>query len=173
MPEGERVAETNVLVAVASRHGATMDIANAIAHELHAAGLDAHVESFGDGPDVAGYDAFVLGSAVYIGKWLKSARRFVEANSEQLAGHPTWLFSSGPIGDRPKPEAATAVQIDEVVAMTGAREHRLFDGRIDRGDLGLSERLVIRTVHAPEGDYRDWAEISEWARSIAAALRGE
>lgn len=65
---------------------------------------------------VGGYDAVVLGSAVYVGRWLEPARELVDAHAEELAARPTWLFSSGPIGDPPKPEADDAVQIAEIAA---------------------------------------------------------
>ena len=62
-----------VLVVVASRHGGTRQIADAVAGVLWDAGFDADVEDAA-GADPAGYDAVVLGSAVYYGRWLPSAR---------------------------------------------------------------------------------------------------
>jgi menaquinone-dependent protoporphyrinogen oxidase len=56
------------------------------------------------------------------------------------------------------------------MAATGAREHRVFAGRIDQQDLTTSELAEARAVHAPEGDYRDWAAITEWATEIADSL---
>ena len=48
--------------------------------------------------DLAGYQAFVIGSAVYFGKWLRQGTEFVRRNRASLAGRPVWLFSSGPLG---------------------------------------------------------------------------
>jgi menaquinone-dependent protoporphyrinogen oxidase len=62
------------------------------------------------------------------------------------------------------------VNVDSLVEATGASEHRLFTGRLDRGRLGLGERAVVRVVGAAEGDYRDWDDVREWAGTIAAAL---
>ncbi len=81
-----------------------------------------------------------------------------------------WLFSSGPIGDPPRPGPDDAVRLDEIMAATGAREHRVFAGRLRREDLGLPERVVVRATGAADGDRRDWAEVEAWARGIAAAL---
>jgi menaquinone-dependent protoporphyrinogen oxidase len=159
-----------VLVAVASRHGATREIADAIGRTLTASSAPAEVRSFDDAGDLAGYEAFVLGSAVYMGRWLEQARDFVEAHRAELAGRPTWLFSSGPIGDPPRPAAEDAVQIDEIAAATGARDHRLFAGRLDKSALGFGERAMVLAFRVAEGDYRDWAEIEAWAGEIAAAL---
>lgn len=160
-----------VLVAYAGRHGSTRDIARAIGEELQASGVDADARPAGDPGDVDAYDAVVLGSAVYRGSWLGEARRFAEAHRDRLAQIPAWLFSSGPLGtDEPTPQWEPR-QIPDLMRATGARDHRIFPGRLDRGRLGLFERLVVRMVRAPEGDFRDWEAIRGWAREIAAGLK--
>jgi menaquinone-dependent protoporphyrinogen oxidase len=161
-----------VLVAVASQHGSTQGIAEAIADELRAEGLAADLTDVKDVVDIVGYDAVVLGSAVYIGKWMPEARRFVERHQARLAAVPVWLFSSGPLGDEPKP-GDDDVRIADLIAMTNARDHRVFSGRLEKEDLSLREKLVVRMVHAPLGDYRDWDAIRGWARGIGAALVAE
>jgi len=159
-----------VLVAASSRHGATGEIAAEIGRVLTEHGLDVRVASLDDLADVHGFDAFVLGSAVYVGRWLGPARAFVDEHAGELAARPTWLFSSGPIGDPPKPDGDAGVNVDGLVEATGALEHRLFTGRLDRSRLGLGERAVVRVVGAAEGDYRDWDDVREWAGTIAGAL---
>lgn len=160
-----------LLVAVASRHGATREIAEAVADTLRDEGLDVVVSDAADVADVSGYDAVVVGSAVYVGRWLEPARDLVHEHADDLAARPTWLFSSGPIGDPPKPEAEDAVQISELADLVRARGHRLFSGKLDRSALGFGERAVVLAFRAPEGDFRDWDEIATWSREIAAALR--
>lgn len=160
-----------VLVAVASRHGSTREIAEAIAGTLRDEGLDADLADAAEVTALSGYDAVVLGSAVYVGRWLDPARALVDERGDELAARPTWLFSSGPIGDPPKPDAEDAVQIAEIAERVGARDHRLFAGKLDKSALGFGERAVVLAFRAPEGDFRDWDEIAEWARGIAAALR--
>ena len=117
-----------------------------------------------------GYDAVVLGSAVYAGHWLKPARELVDRFGGELAGRPVWLFSSGPIGDPPKPEE-DPVDVADVLAATGAREHRVLAGKLVRKHLSFPERAIVSALRVPEGDFRDWAEIRRWAAEIAAALR--
>ena len=161
-----------VLVAYASRHGATAEIAEAIGQALRDVGLEVEVIEASAVADVSRYEAVVLGSAVYVGRWLETARSLVDESGDALADRPVWLFSSGPIGDPPKPEAEQAVQIDDVSERTGARDHRLFAGKLDRSALGFGERAVVLAFRAPEGDFRDWDEIAAWAGEIARALRG-
>lgn len=159
-----------VLVASATRHGATGEIAEAIASTLTARGVNADLQRVEDVADLGGYDAVVLGSAVYIGKWLEPALQFAADHAAELAMRPTWLFSSGPLGDPPRPDAAHAVQVDDLVERTHAREHRLFDGRLDPYQVSFLERTVAKAVRAKAGDFRDWDAIRGWASSIADSL---
>src|ERR1035437_1878635 len=95
---GEEVIEMAVLVTYASKHDATQEIAERIAQTLAAAGKQAQVRPVSAAGDLAGYGAFVIGSAVYMGHWQKEAVEFVRRNRAVLAGRPVWLFSSGPLG---------------------------------------------------------------------------
>ena len=158
-----------ILVSAASKHGATADIAKAIGEALTAAGHEAVVLPPDAVTSLAGYDAVVLGSGLYVGHWLDAAKALVERVGGELADRPVWLFSSGPIGDPPKPEEDPA-DLPELMAATGARGHRLFAGLVDKSRLGLGEKVILAAVRAPEGDYRSWDEIRAWAQEIAAAL---
>lgn len=60
--------------------------------------------------------------------------------------------------------------IDEHVAATGARGHRLFPGRLDRHRLGVAERAMVAALRVADGDFRDWDTIDSWGRQIAAEL---
>jgi menaquinone-dependent protoporphyrinogen oxidase len=160
-----------VLVATASRHGATQEIAEAIGRTLNAEGVGASVAAIADAGDPAVYDAFVLGSAVYMGHWLDAATKFVESRSTVLSARPTWLFSSGPIGDPPRPSEPEAVDVADLVSKTRAKGHKLFAGKLDKRQLGFGERAVMLAFRAVEGDYRDWQEVEAWARAIAGELR--
>ena len=165
-----------VLVAAASKHGATQGIAERIGAALADHGVAVAVRRLEDVEDLGGYHAFVLGSGIYLGNWLKPARRFLDAHAAELARRPTWLFASGSIvGDPPAaddPNALRAGLAERLVAMTDAREHKLFAGRLDSSKLGLLEKAAVRGAHASEGDYRDWQEIDDWAATIARELRG-
>ena len=163
-----------VLVAAASEHGATAEIAAWIGAELAANGIDVDVRTIDDVDDVARYDAFVLGSSVYFGQWHKGARSFVDGHAGELANRPTWLFSSGPIvGDPPPPDDPAALRaglVEGLVDTTHAREHKLFGGKLDKGDLNWCEKVAVRCAHASEGDHRDRAAVEAWAAKIAREL---
>jgi menaquinone-dependent protoporphyrinogen oxidase len=174
----------HVLVAYASRHGATQGIAERIAETLRTAGIDADVRPAASVKDLGGYDAFVIGSAAYMFHWLKEASQFVRRHRAVLATKPVWLFSSGPLGTEPtdaqgrdQKVAAVPKEMAELVEAVRARGQRVFFGAYerDRKPIGLSERFVSlmpATRDAlPSGDFRDWPEIEAWAASIARDLK--
>ena len=160
------------LVAVASKHGATSEIARHIGEVLADHGIDVTVSAAEQVGELSGYDAAVLGSAVYAGHWLKEARALADTLAAAASNPRVWLFSSGPVGDPPKPEQ-DPVDVAEIVAALTAREHRLFPGKIDKAELGFGEWAIVTALRAPEGDFRDWGQITSRAESIAAELRPE
>jgi menaquinone-dependent protoporphyrinogen oxidase len=161
-----------MLVCAASKHGSTEEIAHAIAMELELEGISADVLRPEEVESVEDYDGVILGSGVYAGHWLSVAMKFVEREAGALARRPVWLFSSGPLGDPPLP-ATEPVDVPALVSLTGAREHRVIPGRLEKSDLGFGERAIVKVVRAAEGDYRPWGEIAEWAKEIAAAVKAE
>lgn len=161
-----------VLVASQTQHGATREIADLIGATIAGRGIETDIRDVENIADVSEYDAVVLGSAVYMGSWMKPAQAFVERHADKLSARPTWLFSSGPIGDPPK-DGREPVKVDGLVAASHARGHRLFGGRLERSRLGMFERAVAHVVRAPEGDFRDWGEIEDWAAEIADDLEAQ
>lgn len=163
----------NILISVASKHGSTYEIAEAIAAELQEAGHAATVREAKEASVTEKEDAVLIGSAVYAGNWMPEARQFVERNRDELAEIPVWLFSSGPLGEEDPQPKGDLVGLKELVQQTGARDHKIFVGRLDQARLGLGERIIVRAVKAPYGDFRDWEAVRAWGREIARALREE
>ena len=161
-----------VLVTAATKHGATREIAQVIGDALRDHGLDPTIIEPEQVGTVDDYDAVVLGSAVYAGHWLKPAKQLVDRCGSALSARPVWLFSSGPIGDPPKPDEDPA-DVAEILAATGARGHRLFAGKLIREQLSFPERAIVSALRVPEGDFRDWPEITGWAAGIATALQSQ
>jgi menaquinone-dependent protoporphyrinogen oxidase len=158
------------LITTASKHGSTAEIGAAIAETLLEHGIETDVVGPEAVSSLQGYDMAVLGSAVYAGHWLKSMRELAERLAEELVARPVWLFSSGPIGDPPKPDE-DPVDVAAVKETTGARGHAVFAGKIDRSRLGFGERAIVSALKVPEGDFRDWEEIRRWATGIAQELK--
>lgn len=165
----------NILVTAASHQGSTLGIAEAIGRTLRADGLDVTVAPPDTVADASPFDAFVIGSALYMGHWLEPSTELVRRLAPTLAGRPAWLFSSGPVGDPTRglvrKMTADPLELDELRSLTGAREHRLFAGKLSGHSLTLPRRLSLLVVRGLEGDWRDWPAIEAWAHEIAAALR--
>jgi menaquinone-dependent protoporphyrinogen oxidase len=174
----------SVLVAYATRHGATQGIAERIASRLRQDGVDAEALPAKDVRDAAGYDAYVVGSAAYMTHWLDDAKKFVKRNQATLAAHPTWLFSSGPVGtdlvDSKGRDVMVTSEPKEFTEMRTAlqpRGEQIFFGAfdIDAPPIGWAERFAHRMPAVakdaiPNGDFRDWLVIDAWADEIAAEL---
>jgi menaquinone-dependent protoporphyrinogen oxidase len=158
-----------VLVCAASKYGATSEIAKRVGEVLAAKGLEVFVVPPEQAGAIEQFDAVVLGSAVYMGQWMKPARELAERSAAALASRPVWLFSSGPVGEPAKP-ADNPVDVSKILQSTKARDHRIFTGKLVKKQLSFPERAMASAIRAQEGDFRNWAEIREWATSIADTL---
>jgi menaquinone-dependent protoporphyrinogen oxidase len=158
-----------VLVTVASRHGGTREMGTAVAGVLRGAGHEVAEVEPDDVDSLDGYDAVVLGSAVYVGRLAAALRELVDRLPAQLAARPVWLFWSGPVGEPPVP-ATEPDDVGVVARRVGARDVACFAGRLERSELGLAERALVAMIDAEPGDFRDFAEVEEWAASVAGGL---
>jgi menaquinone-dependent protoporphyrinogen oxidase len=174
-----------VLVAFATRHGATAGIAEHIASALRRSGLGAEALAVKAVHDVRAYDAVILGGAAYLSHWHEDAADFARSYRVALRERPVWLFSSGPLGMDPADEDGADVlqtcrpeEFRELSALVHARGTKVFFGAHD-GDrpVTVGERLfsLLPAARAgpPSGDVRDWPAIDTWAEEIAAALTCE
>jgi menaquinone-dependent protoporphyrinogen oxidase len=170
-----------ILVAYSSKYGATQQIAERIAEVLAASGVHPEARAMKTVEDASAYEAFVLGSAVYIGSWMSDARAFVRRHRDVLAARPVWLFSSGPLGTEATDaeghdvrDAAQPKQLAEMQQMLQPRDHHVFFGASDHTRFTLGDRLIHALPAGkkllPDGDFRDWSDVEQWAEQIAHAL---
>lgn len=167
--------DRQVLVAYATKYGATAEIAQKIGEALRQAGLPADVLPADRVGDLSAYQAVVLGSAVYIGQWRKEAVKFLTANETALAEKPVWLFSSGPTGQGDPVELTQGWRfpgkLQPIADRIKPRDIALFHGVLDGDKLNFIEKWMIKNVKAPIGDFRDWKVITSWAAAIADELK--
>ena len=157
---------TRVQIVVASRHGGTLGIAERIAEVLRAEGIATTLARAEDRPEVAGFDAHIVGSGVYMGSWLKEATTFLEDNEMILATRPVWLFSSGPVlapdakktelepidqalGPTSGPGSGGHRRINELSDVIRPRGHVVFGGRYDPLVTQMGEHeFLVPVLHA-------------------------
>jgi menaquinone-dependent protoporphyrinogen oxidase len=158
-----------VLVAYASKMGATAGIAEAIGTVLRGHGHQADVRAVAEVDSITQYGAVVLGSAIYIRRWRPEAVAFLRKHADELRERQVWLFHSGPVG--PDRE-----QIQEMPANVGRLADRIgttaavtFSGALlpETAKGFLARHLAAGNL---AGDSRDWPLITSWAEDIAAAI---
>ena len=154
-----------ILLTSSSRHGSTDEVAAVIAERLQAARIDVDIKRPEDVDVVDGYDAFILGSAVYMTKWTPEAVDF----TERFKARPVWAFSVG-LSGLPKGKVSDPMRIGPVLLAIDPEDHVTFPGRFDPSKLSLRERSIARLGGASEGDYRDWDQVRQWADAIATSL---
>ena len=155
--------QTDVLVAYGSKHGATREIAQAIAETLRADGVAAHVESALTADPRAGH-AVVVGAALYAGRLHPDARRFLELNADVLAELPLAVFGCGPRTLEPDDVASALRQLrrglDAAVPSLRPLSTTIFGGAVD------PRRLRWPLNRMPASDARDWDAVRDWTQEL-------
>jgi menaquinone-dependent protoporphyrinogen oxidase len=168
--------DKQILVAYATKHGATTEIAEKIGEVFRQAGLATDVLPVAHVSNLVPYEAVVLGSAVYIGQWRKEASKFLTANATALAGKRVWLFSSGPTGEGDPVELVQGwrfpAKLQAIADRIKPRDVAVFHGAVDVNKLNLIEKWMLKNVKAPVGDFRDWEAIAAWTTAIIEELKG-
>lgn len=168
----------SVLVAYATRYGSTQEVAEEVAETLRESGLEVDLQPARRVETVDEYRAVVLGTPLYIGRWLKEARRFLTRHQEALSERPVAVFSLGPTGEGEVEWEGVREQLDKELAGFPWLEPvsvALFGGRYDPAKLGLFHRMLASLpasplYQMPASDVRDWERIEAWASDLAAAL---
>lgn len=166
------MTDMQILVSAASKHGATSQIAREIGEVFAARDWGVTVCSPDAVESIAPYDAAILGSAVYMGQWMKPAREMIKRIAKDLSSKSVWLFSSGPVGDPLKP-VDNPVDVSKIMTLTKARGHQLFGGKLTKSELSMGERAMAAALRVQEGDYRNWSDIRRWAAEIADVLASD
>ncbi|MFG1813561.1 flavodoxin domain-containing protein [Kribbella sp. NPDC049174] len=158
-----------VLVAYATKMGATAEIAEAIGAELREHGHHADVRNVAGVESIADYDAVILGSSIYIRRWRPEAVRFLRKHADELGDRQVWLFHSGPVGPDKDQEQELPVNVRRLARRIDAPPVMTFAGRLEpQTAKGFLARRLARGELAV--DSRDWTLIKNWAAGIAATL---
>lgn len=160
-----------VLVTYGSRRGGTEGLAHMVADGLRDCGLTVDVLAPAHVRDIAGYDAVVVGGALYMFHWHRAARRFVRKHIAALRQRPTYFFSSGPLDDSAARTDIPPVDgVRSLMDRVGARGHATFGGRLSAHARGFPASAMAKTQ---AGDWRDPVQVRAWALQIARQLQGD
>lgn len=168
---GEKTMNKRVLVAYASATGSTVDVAAEIGKTLGAGGISVDVKPIKENPQVAGYQAVLIGSAVQNGNWLPEAVAFVKDHQRELNGVPVALFcvQIQNLGEDATSRQNRLAYLDEVRLHLHPVEEAFFAGRFNRrGAALLMPSWLARFV--PTIDLRDWKKINAWAADLKPKL---
>ena len=160
---------SRILIAYGTKHGATEEIAQAIAEEIERAGNDVDCVRAEQVSGIDSYDAVVLGSAVYMGRWRAPARKLLKREAKALSSRPLWMFSSGPVG-QPDPSFAAPPGIEKRAERLGARGHVVFGGRMPVEPANFIERSMVDKCKPELRDLRDWGAVRAWAAGVASSV---
>ena len=160
---------TDVLVAYATKHGSTEEVAEAVTEELKGLGLEVELRELRKVRDLDGYRSVVIGAPLYTGRWHGDARRFLKRHRRELASLPVAVFALGPLKNTPEEIASSRAQLDRALALAPDLRPatvEMFVGAIDPSKL----RFPLNRMEAEDG--RDWDAIRAWARSLPGELGG-
>ncbi|HTW07643.1 MAG TPA: flavodoxin domain-containing protein [Acidimicrobiales bacterium] len=157
-----------VLVTYGSTRGGTEGLAQMLAEGLRAEALSVEVASASKVTSTQGYEAVVVGGALYAARWHRHSRRFVKRHARELRHKPTYFFSSGPLdSSASEREIAPVRGVQALMAVVGARGHATFGGRLAPDAEGFAASAMAKRN---AGDWRDQDQVRAWAHRLATEL---
>jgi menaquinone-dependent protoporphyrinogen oxidase len=158
-----------ILLTFGSARGGTEGLAQTVAEGLRDEGFTVDLLPVGQVRGVDGYDAVVVGGALYAARWHKAARRFVKRHAGELKRRPVYFFSSGPLDDSATRREIPPVRgVKALMRRVGARGHMTFGGRLAPDAKGFPASAMAKKR---AGDWRDAAQAQAWAGCIASQLQ--
>ncbi len=164
---------SRVLVVYGTKTGCTAGIAEQIGGTIAETGATVDVVPAGDGPDAAGYDAVIVGSGVRVGSWHPFVKEWATTQAGTLKSVPVAFFTAC-LTMATDPDKADEVRAytDPLIEATGVKpvDIGLFAGMNDPKKFSLPERLIMKAMKAPQGDFRDMDAVAEWTRDVVGKL---
>ncbi|MDN7013415.1 flavodoxin [Methanoculleus sp. FWC-SCC3] len=157
-----------ILVAYATRYGSTAEVAEAIGDELRKVGAEVDVRPVDEIQDLSPYRAAVIGSPIYMGKWLPGPQVFIEKNQQHLRTIPVAYFAVGlTVTDRnPEILKKAEASMDAVRLLVNPVEVGIFPGRLESSGLSFTDRTIVKMIRAKTGDFRNWGAVRAWAQAV-------
>jgi len=164
--------EKKILVAYATTHGSTKEIAERIAAVLKEKQLDIVLEEAKKIRTLDEYAAVVLGFPLYMFKMHGDGRRFLTRfRKEFMQGLPIAVFAGGPMEPDKAEEhmqGSREQMQKEMESFPGIQPKStlILGGRFDPEALKFPWNLIPAMKQMPAADLRDWDEITNWAQDL-------
>jgi menaquinone-dependent protoporphyrinogen oxidase len=171
-----------ILVAYATKHGSTAEVADFIGQVFHEHDLDTSVMAVDQVQSVEGYDAFVIGSPVYGSMWLTEISQFLQRFETDLSKKPVyfWMNCIRVLEPEGREQALAEYIHKPTMEKIGVRDIGVFGGKLKLDEIDWNERWTLSARYEGESlpgsrndDYRDWNAIREWTKQIRQQLTGE
>jgi menaquinone-dependent protoporphyrinogen oxidase len=153
-----------VLMAYGSKHGSTQEVAEAIAEELRAHGLDIEMLPAGAVDDLRPYTGVIVGGSIYTGRWHGEAVGLLERHKYALDALPLAVFGMGPRTLEAHDVESSMAQLRRSLAKVPEVEPvavAVFGGAVK------PHALRFPFSRMPASDARDWDAIRSWAADLA------
>jgi menaquinone-dependent protoporphyrinogen oxidase len=158
-----------ILIAYATKHESTHEVADAVAGRLRELGHEVDVRPAAEVGTVDAYGAVVVGGALYAGRWHRDARRFLAKHRAELSRLPVAVFAMGPLTLEPSQVDGSRKQLDHALAKERELQPvsvTIFGGVIDPA------KLRFPFTRMKTSDARDWTAIRSWADDLARRFAG-
>jgi menaquinone-dependent protoporphyrinogen oxidase len=161
-----------VLVAYATKCDSTIEVAQEIGDTISQNGVTVNVKPIKEISDISDYDAAIVGSAIRMAQWLPEATAFIKKYQSQLNKKPTAIFSVHILNldDNPESQQERLAYTNSVKKILTPKAEAFFAGKIDQAQLSFFERLLFRMIKSPEGDFRNWEAIRNWAAEVTEQM---
>ncbi len=166
----KEVAMKKVLVLYASKAGSTKEVAEFIGQEMTKSGAQVFVAEAEKNIDPSAYNAVIIGSPIYMGKWLSEARDYLKLHEKILKNKPTAIFFTClSMSDPAKKNEAEKYLAEEKKLINPILVGK-FAGKMDSSKLSFFYRMIAKIVGAKDGDFRDWSAIAQWSRDFYSKI---
>lgn len=172
---------SKILVAYASMYGTTAEVAKVIAETLQKESINIIVEAkpIKEIKNLEEYTAVIVGAPIRFDRWMSDAQMFVKNNKEILRTIPVaFFFTCMTLSQKSeKSERGAKIYSDALYVLDPEIKPisvQGFAGAVDYSKISFFLRYILKIAlfikGAKPGDYRNWEEIKNWAKSLASKM---
>jgi menaquinone-dependent protoporphyrinogen oxidase len=170
----------NTLIAYASAHGSTAEVAQFIGRILEDKGIQVTVASVETVQDVSPYDVVVLGTAIHASTWLPQMTAFVSNFQTHLGKKPIyfWVNCIRVLEQYGHDHVMDNYMVHGLLNLLNVRDIAIFAGKLDLTEVDWNERWTLAARYDGstwpsnfDGDFRNWTKIREWAAKVASEIQ--